>query len=413
MKLGAASVLSRIVGGGWFFLLAASAPGQLVLSTSGPGAVVRIFNTDLAVLESGERRTDLPCSVTPNKPVLGFDLRFHASYEVTVPLRELAGSENQLTILFRVTAESRPQEPVYFLQRFRVPPIEEDAKGDAYLQGAFDVGEGKYRVEWLMRDRTERVCSAFWETEAVLPPKDRQIDLAIRPGMIEQAEREQFREEPPVMRIAEEQPLNIKILINFAPQNSHAAALQPIDTSALVSILRSIVRDPRLGRFTLVAFNLQQQKVLYRQEQAERIDFPALGEALKSLNLGTVDVSRLAEKHAETSFLTRLLRRELDTRDQAPPDAVIIAGPKALLEEGIPQEALKEIGEVSFPVFYMNYNLSPQQIPWTDAIGKAVKFLKGQEYTISRPRDLWYAVTEIVSRIARSKHGRRVTTSTE
>ena len=43
--------------------------------------------------------------------------------------------------------------------------------------------------------------------------------------------------------------------------------------------------------------------------------------------------------------------------------------------------------EVDFPVFYMNYNLNPQQVPWTDAIGRAVKMFKGTEYTISRPRD--------------------------
>ena len=35
------------------------------------------------------------------------------------------------------------------------------------------------------------------------------------------------------------------------------------------------------------------------------------------------------------------------------------------------------------PVFYMNYNLNPQANPWRDAIGTAVKYLKGVEYTIS------------------------------
>jgi hypothetical protein len=37
-----------------------------------------------------------------------------------------------------------------------VPPIDENAKGNAYLQGAFDVGEGNYHVELLMRNRSER-----------------------------------------------------------------------------------------------------------------------------------------------------------------------------------------------------------------------------------------------------------------
>ena len=78
--------------------------GQVLLSTSASGGALRLLNSDQAVLEAGEERQDLPCSVISAKPILGFDMRFHSGYEVSVPLRELAGSENLLTILFRVTA---------------------------------------------------------------------------------------------------------------------------------------------------------------------------------------------------------------------------------------------------------------------------------------------------------------------
>lgn len=367
---------------------------------------VRIFNSDMAVLEAGEPRQDLPCSVINNKPVLGFDLRYHTGYEVSVPLKELAGSENLLTILFRVSTEDHRDEPLYFTQRIRVPLIEEDAKGDTYLRGTFDVGEGKYHVDWLMRDRAERVCSSYWDIEAALPPKDKEIGLVMAAGSIQPADGEQFKEEPPVMRKQDEPPLNIKVLINFAPQNSHSATLQPLDTSALVSILRSIAREPRIGKFTVIAFNLQEQKVVYRAENAERIDFPALGESLSALNLGTVDLKRLSQKHGDTEFLTDLIRREITSAGDTT-DAVVFAGPKAMLEENVPQDSLKEIGSLNYPVFYMNYNLYPQAVPWNDSIGKAVKFLKGYEYTISRPRDLWFAVSEMVSRIVKLKHVRR------
>jgi hypothetical protein len=364
----------------------------------------------MAVLEAGEPRKDLPCAVINNKPVLGFDLRYHVGYEVSVPLKELAGSENLLTILFRVTTDNHKDEPLYFTQRIRVPLIEDDAKGDAYLQGTFDVGEGKYHVDWLMRDRAERVCSSYWDVEAVLPPKDKEITLVMPAGSIQPADREQFKEEPPVMRRQDEPPLNVKVLINFAPQNNHSATLQPLDTSALVSILRSIARDPRIGKFTVIAFNLQEQKVVYRSENAERIDFPALGESLAALNLGTVDLKRLSQKHGDTEFLTDLIRREISSTPDST-DAVVFAGPKAMLEENIPQDSLKEIGNLKYPVFYMNYNLYPQAVPWNDSIGKAVKFLKGYEYTISKPRDLWFAVSEMVTRIVKLKHVRRSGTS--
>lgn len=387
------------------FWTASIAVAQNLMAPSSDGAL-RIMYTDQAILEAGEARKDLPCNVSTLKPVLGFDLRYHSGYEVSIPMDELSGSENLLTMIFRVTPIEPAGQAVYFAHKLRVPTIEEGAKGDAYLQGGFDTGEGKYKVEWLMRDRTERVCSLTWDVEAVLPQRDKQIGLSLPAGVVHPMDRQQFKEEPPIARAQEEAPLNVKVLINFAPQNARSATLQPLDTSALVSILRNISRDPRIGKFTVVAFNLQEQKVIYREENADRIDFPKLGEAIETLNLGTVDLERLAKPHGDTEFLTTLIRQEAGTAETGP-DALVFAGPKALLDVNVPQDSLRQIGELNYPVFYMNYNLHPQSVPWNDTISKAVKFLKGYEYTISKPRDLWYAVTEMVSRIAKMKQGRR------
>lgn len=391
---------------GGIFICAIGLRAQILIPGSGPLQRANIFNTDLAVLESGELRKDLPCTVTPSKPSLGFDLKFHAGYQVTVPLKELAGNENTLNIVFRVAPEHGQDDPVYFTQHLRVPPIEEDAKGDAYLQGAFDIGEGNYHIDWLMRDRTERVCSFSWDSEAALASKDRPINLAIAPESIQRSGGDEFKEEPPLItRPPIDPPLNVKVLVNFAPQNSLSAALQPLDTTALVSILRTLSRDPRIGKFSVVAFNMQEQKVIYRQDGASRIDFPALGTALSSLNLGTVDLKRLSDKHGDTDFLTTLVRKEIAPAPDHP-DALVFAGPKILLDSNPPEEALKDAVDVDFPVFYMNYNLNPQAVPWKDAISHTVHFFRGYEYTITRPRDLWFAVSEMVSKIVKSRNGK-------
>ena len=370
--------------------------------TGGNG--LHMMNTDLAVLEAQDVRKDLPCSVTPSKPVLGFDLRFHAGYEVNVPLKELSGSENKLTILFRVTSDTHKEEPVFFVQHVRVPSIDDEAKGDATLGGTFDLGEGNYHVDWLMRDRAERVCSFYWDSEATLPSKDKQIALEMPAGVVRRSQEEQFIEDPPVERSPSTgPPLNIKVLVNFAPQNFDSPALRPLDTVALVSILRRISREPQFGKFSLVAFNIQEQRVLYRQSSSERIDFPALGQALQSMKLGTVDLKRLSQKHGDTDFLTDLIKKEMSADDH--PDALVFAGPKIMLDSAVPQETLTPlVSDVDYPVFYMNYNLNPQAVPWKDSISRAVKVFRGTEYTISRPRDLWFSVTEMVSRIVKSRH---------
>jgi hypothetical protein len=378
---------------------------QAQVPLTGVNGAIRINNSDLAVLETPEVRKDLPCTVTPNKPSLGFDLKFHGGYDVTVPLNDLAGSENQLTILFRVTPDSHKDDPSYFIQRIHVPKLEEDAKGDALLSGILDLGEGKYHIDWLMHDRADRVCSFYWDSEADLPARDKQMELAIAPGMVEPSESEQFAEEPPVERAQTDQPLNIKVLVNFAPQMQDSTAMKPMDTIALVTMLRRIAREPQFAKFSLVAFNVQEQRVLYRQSGADKIDFPALGEAVQQVKPGTIDLKRLQQKHGEVEFLTDLIRREVTGDDH--PDAVIFAGPKVMLDDQVPEDQIKPlVTDVDYPVFYMNYNLNPQAVPWKDSIGRAVKMFKGTEYTISRPRDLWVAASEMVSRIVKSKHGR-------
>src|SRR6185312_3988396 len=136
------------------------------------------------------------------------------------------------------------------------------------------------------------------------------------------------------------------------------------------------------------------------------INFPELGRQLASLKLGMVDYKHLADPHSATDFLTHLVQDELAGN---PADAVIFAGPKTYLDQPVTQDNLKDIGDLGYPVFYMNYMLVPPGTSWSDApvwrdsIGSVVKRLRGFEYTISRPRDLWAAWVDIMSHISKVK----------
>jgi hypothetical protein len=364
--------------------------------------------SDLAILEAGRERKDLPCNVTQRKPDLGFDLRFHAGFDVSVPLSELSGDGQLLTVIFRVVAQDVGGHSANFVQHFTVPAITDDAKGDALLQGVIDLGEGSYHIDWMMRDRAERVCASSWDVEASLPSKDKPIPLFLPKNQVEQTRPEPFFNDPAteMPRGKDEDNLNVKLLVNFAPQNAVSAALQRSDTDALVSILKTIQRDPRVAHVSLVAFNMSEGQVVYRQESAEQIDFPALGKALQQMKLGTVNVQKLGQKHSETDFLENLITTEVTPAAHA--DAVIFAGPKAMLDANVPDEDLRRIGGIECPVFYMNYNLDPQATPWKDSISHAIRTFKGTEYTISRPRDLWFSTVEMFSRIVRSKRERAI-----
>jgi hypothetical protein len=382
------------------------AHSQGLLKPVQAGEPVMLLPSDMAVLEAAEPRKDLPCTVVQRKADLGFDLRFHSGYQVSIPLRELSGDSELLTVVFRAYPQDDKSHAAYFVQHFRVPVLEEEAKGDALLDGTIDLGQGKYHIDWLIRDRTERACSSSWDVEAVLPPKDKPMPLFINPNEIEESSPEPFINDPAAKPAPSEEGLNLKLLVNFAPQSTQSSSLLRTDTDALVSILKTIQRDPHVHHISLVAFNIGESRVIYRQEAAEQIDFPALGKAIQTMKLGTVDIGQLTQKHSETDFLQGLIEKEIGNSTH--PDAVIFAGPKAMLNADVPQEELRRIGGIECPVFYMNYNLNPQAVPWKDSISHAIKPFKGVEYTISRPRDLWLSTSEMFNRIIRSKRQHNV-----
>lgn len=358
--------------------------------------------SDESIFEAGEARKDLPCAVVPRRPEVGFDLRFHAGYDVTIPLRELEGNEDMLTVVFRVIPSAPNSHPAFFSQHFRVPAVGEDARGDALLQGGFDLGEGNYHIDWLIRDRTERLCSSSWDASAALPDRDKQMALFVPPGRVEQHKAELFSAEARDANRTTSSDINVKLLVNFAPQTQSSSSLQTGDTAALVTILKTIERDQRVGHISLVAFNMQEHRVLYREDRSEHLHYENLGKALQTMHLGTVSVGTLAEKNADTNFLGDLIGKELASPGQT--DAVIFAGPKAMLNADVPQADLQRIGDIECPMFYMNYNLNPQAVPWKDSISHAIRHFKGTEFTISRPRDLWFSTSEVLSRIAKFKH---------
>jgi hypothetical protein len=403
------TVLHSLVVGVFVSLMPQAASSQMLLKPSQPGEALNLLPSDMAILEAGEIRQDIPCTVSDHKPELGFDLRFHGGFDVTVPLRELAGNGEILTVVFRVYPRNTPTRAAYFVQHFNVPPIEEDAKGDAVLQGGVDLGEGNYHVDWLMRDRGEHLCSSSWDLDAELPAKDKPMPLFITANQVTESIPQPFTNDVSGDAKPTDDNLTVKLLVNFAPQDAYSAALQRSDTEALVSILKTIQRDPRVAHLSLVAFNIEEGRIVYRQEMASRIDFQALGKALQSMKLGTINLQHLEQKHSETDFLENLITTEVGA--SAHPDAVIFAGPKAMLSADVPQDSLRRIGDIDCPVFYMNYTLNPQATPWKDSISHAIRTFKGTEYTISRPRDLWFSTTEMMGRIVRHKRERALATA--
>jgi hypothetical protein len=295
----------------------------------------------------------------------------------------------------RVTPVAKSENPVYLTQGFTLPKFPSESKGDGVLAGGFDLGPGRYAVEWMMRDSHERVCSAHWGVEAKSGSPRKVLPLTLKPNTI--VERAASPLEKRNAGWANGRRLHLKILLNLSPVDSKQSILRPEDAMVLLSILRGVTEQPEVGGFDLLAFNMREQKIVYTENNVAKVDFSVVEHALHAPKAGTIDYRLLLDPLSETKFLTQLLTNQLRIREPSA-DAIVIVGAKVTLEKRVPLRSLRESGSPSCPIYYLNYNPDPAE-PWSDTIGSALKaYRTAVAYNLISPSDLAAALKDILSR---------------
>ena len=374
-------------------LCSLSLRAQIPINGLFPGGGRQLLSSDTAVLNTRDKKMSLPCEVKPVEPRLGFDLGFHTGYKVRIRFHDLADGGDILEVIFRVTHENNTIWPAYFKQEWKLPPISDDSFGAVSLDGAFTVGTGNYKVDWLMRDGMERVCSAHWKISIRLPAAEEHPAIALEAGSVIASG--EFTHEKRSAPGSGGRPA-VTILAHVGSQRRRAAALVPEEKQTLLSILQGISREPCIGSFSLVGFNLDHRKVLFKQDNVKQIDLAALDRAVSSFYPGTVALSQLAEKTTRSDFLVQLAAEQVQ-RNQ--PDALIFVSPKIADYPRSEDRMLDGLGEISCPVFYLSYNPGWAAKGGTDWIAAAVRHWKGYEFNLRKPVDLLSVWSNIMSRI--------------
>ncbi len=371
------------------FAITATAPGQETLRPVSP---------DTSATASDERVThaeelpELRCHLHRRDPVLDYEFRFHAPFWVEIPLRRLHGGGTRFT----TTAVIRPvsvegAEPVRFEDTYTLgKEVPKGFGGSAELSGAFAVGEGRYEVDWRLEDEVGRSCELSWKLEAKLSRRHRHVNLTVRPGEVTEAGVYLFRpERAPFARGA---GLRIKLLVNLDMRSRRRARVRLWRYAPMISGMRVMSRHEDLVEFSLVAFSLEEQKVLHRQPLSRRIDFPALGHAIESLTPATVEFDTL-RKGSDLAFLDTVLSDELSDAEQV--DAIVFVGADDRFGKRVSPETLDKVRALGVPVFHFNSTL----YLWRGAMGNTVRSLGGKEYKVRQPHELAKAVNELVAEI--------------
>ena len=377
-------------------IFSAIAEGQAYLNP--PGTQPHLKPSDEMLFASSSPHSDIACVVTPVKPKLELDFQFHSGFRVSIPARdlELDRFQDRLTVVFRVIPE-RSGDPVYMFEQMRIPTRGDAPKGTIEFDGSFLLREGRYHVDWILRNRSDHVCTSSWDIEAKLGPKETQLKAWTGSASIKPVESDLFAERtPPILR--EPDPVNVDVIANFGPRDPSLSVIDPIDVQGVVSILRQLGRDPTVNIQSSLACSIVGHRIL-QELTSGGIDFRAVGASLKALKLGVVDAKELGTKDSAAMFAARVIH---DVTLNSNSEALIVVGPRMNVEAGAREisEALKDSGR---PVFYLSYDSGSLTIPWRDSLGRGVKQAHGIEYGISTPLDLFSAWSDVLTRILKAR----------
>jgi hypothetical protein len=190
--------------------------------------------------------------------------------------------------------------------------------------------------------------------------------------------------------------LRLKVFLSFDTASRRRATIGSWQIRPILSMLRVLYRHRHVSELAIVAYSLDDQKVLCRQDFHELIQFQLLREGVGELSPGMVDVNELS-RGADVRFFANMLHQEMNAGMEA--DAFIFIGRDVLFTKRIPPRLFEGLEQNDVPVFFLNYAV----LPWRGIVGNTVKRLQGKEYKIRRPRELSKAVDRLVHEILKPR----------
>jgi hypothetical protein len=195
----------------------------------------------------------------------------------------------------------------------------------------------------------------------------------------------------------EKSGLRLTVLLHAAPMNQHSAKLYAWDRLFLLEALVSLLRQTPYTSIRLIAFNLDQQKELFRDENFNSKSLDRLSDSLQEAEMATVPVNAL-ESTAQPELLARLSREEL--AQPAPSDAVIFLGPSSRFDKKVSKDALRELENGRRRFFYFEYFPSFMRgSEFPDAIHFLTRDLHGTVFPIHSAPELAISIQRMLSQI--------------
>ena len=373
----------------WILLGTAAASAQLPLNAIDLKKIDPLFDS--------VPNHSLKCGIQPWNPTLDFTFRFVAGYMVHCQLAQFEGKQAAVIIYLRVTPERKA--PSLFGSAFHLPEISPEMrnsagknfrkmKNEVAMSGAFGVGKGSYFAEVLVVDDHERYYHKKWRVRVDTSRAERSVPIAIQPLTVETLERKIWQNITPRAN-----GIRVTILLDAAPINPYQSRLRAWDRAFLLQWIYSLLDEIPHSSVHLVAFNLEQQEELFRNDAFDAAAFQQLSKILSGTETTTISVQALKKRNSP-DFLAKLTNQELAANRS---DAIIFLGPNGRVDMKTSATLLSEKKPKSPPIFYFEYFPWPVNFP--DEIQSLVKAADGATFKIHTPAQLDQAIQKMLTQL--------------
>jgi hypothetical protein len=373
--------------------LAVPARAQESLSAQDIPEANRLIDTDSKVANS------LKCHIEMWRPFIDFDFRYVSLFGISANGVQFAPGD-RLTLLLRITSA---QGKRFLLARnFQIPAIPRDMVSSFRpksvrigVTGGFAIGEGRYVVELLLYDDRGHKRYRRWNSAAIIDRKET-MTPALAPSTVAPllADRWDGKLDPNGFRLT--------VLLDARATRERTSDLREERFSLapflLPQVLASLLRQVPCESVTVVAFNLAQEREIFRQEQFDAQGFARLSTALKNLQPAVVSYQAL-QRGNSAEFLVGLVEKQISA--QQSPDAVIFIGPNTHVREQQPKRVRNSLEAATQHFFYFEY--FGFRTPFPDAIDYLTRDLHGTVFRINSVQDFGTAVEQLQAQLATTR----------
>ncbi len=344
----------------------------------------------------------LGCQVRAIAPAMTFGFRYQAGFVAQIPLALYPGKGHTWVMMTKVTPQGGSGKPVFLMNAARLPVIPPKSNLMGQIGGAYSLGPGKYRVQWMMVDEQNRACRKSWKISVKPKSSERLVSLALPEYTVDDMWLRR-KSETQTAKV-DKKPFDLTVMLHVAPMSMRRQRIGGYDKGTLIAALSSTIDVMQARKVRVIAFNLEQQKVIFRQESLTSNGRDQLAQAIDGLELGTVNYKVLQRPLGHLELLAKLIGDENGAAK--PSDAVVFIGPQARYFDRLSAAALEKAPGLPPKFFYFQFRpffRRESEANPDDSISSAVSKLKGKSVAIYSPGDFAKALLQLETSLKPTK----------